>query len=168
MAVDTINESVRMWEAEPAKAKVKPSATARIEGRQVAIESGAFSWRAASPPPLGGTGDAPSPSAYLLGALAGCAAGFITDTIAPQLGIRISSIEATVTCDADFRGLVGIGGVAPDLQNIALDIRIASPDGDQAVQRIVDVWKERCPVYLAFIKPTPVSVHAGTVSAGPA
>ena len=66
-----------------------------------------------------------------------------------------------VTAEADFRGLVRIGGVAPDLQNIRRELRISSPVGDEAVQRVVEVWKERCPVYLGFVKPTAVSVHAG-------
>ena len=101
--------------------------------------------------------------AYCGSALAGCAVVFIRDTLGPQLGVRVESVEASARCETDARGLLGIDGAAPDLQNVHLDIRIESPDEDSEVERLFAVWKERCPIYLALIKPTGVTVDMQTV-----
>jgi uncharacterized OsmC-like protein len=121
------------------------------------MEHGTFSWRTDLPLPLGGTNEAPSPSALLLSALAGCAVVFVRDTLAPQLGVTLDAVEATTECETDARGLLGIDGVAPDLQNIALTIAIQSPAGEDAVRSVYQAWKERCPVYLALTKALSVS-----------
>ena len=93
----------------------------------------------------------------LLSALAGCAVVFNRDTLAPQLGVRVDAIEATAQCDTDARGLLGMGGVAPDLHNIALSIVIQSSESEDAIRKVYQVWQERCPVYLALTKALPVA-----------
>ena len=70
---ERIEETVRLWQAEPDKAKGKPTVIARAEGSKAVMEHGSFSWRTDMPVPLGGTNEAPSPTALLLSALAGCA-----------------------------------------------------------------------------------------------
>ena len=162
MTPDTIRQTTRLWEEQPGKAKSKPAVTARADGSQAVLEAGPFSWRADLPPPLGGTNGAPSPTAYLLGALAGCAVVFIRDTLAPQLGVRVDAVEATAQCDTDARGLLGIDSVTADMRNMRLDIRIESPDGEGAIGQVYAAWQERCPVYLALTKPMPVSLHLET------
>ena len=121
-----------------------------------------FTWRADLPPSLGGTNEAPSPTALLLGALAGCAVVFIRDTLAPKLGVRVTDVAATVKCETDARGLLGLEGAEPDLRNLSLDVTVESPDGDEAVRKIAEVWQERCPIYLALLKPTGVAVQFRT------
>jgi uncharacterized OsmC-like protein len=128
--------------------------TTSLLRRQVAR----FTWRADLPPALGDTNGAPSPTALLLSALAGCAVVFVRDTLAPQLGIRVDAVEATVKCDTDARGLLGMNGAEPDLRNLSLEVSVGSPDGDAAVKQIADVWQERCPIYLALIKPTDIAL----------
>ena len=76
------------------------------------MEHGSFSWHTDMPLPLGGTNEAPSPTALLLSALAGCAVVFIRDTLAPQLGVTVDAIEATAQCETDARGLLGMDSVA--------------------------------------------------------
>jgi uncharacterized OsmC-like protein len=154
---ERIEETVRLWQAEPDKAKGKPAVKARAEGSQAAMEHGSFSWRTDLPAPLGGANEAPSPTALLLSALAGCAVVFIRDTLAPQLGVRVDAIEATAQCDTDARGLLGMGGVAPDLRNIALSIVVQSSENEDAIRKVYEVWQERCPVYLAPTKALPVA-----------
>ena len=163
MTPETISETVRVWEQEPQKAQGTPTVTARSDGSQAVLEAGSFSWRADLPQPLGGTNQAPSPTALLLGALAGCAVVFIRDTLAPQLGVQVDAVEATARCEADARGLLGLGGVAPDLQHLQLEIRIQSAGGEGDIQRVYRAWQERCPVYLALTKAMEVAVtmHAG-------
>ena len=158
MIPETIRETLRLWEEEPDKAKGSPMVKARSEGSQATMEAGSFSWRADLPQPLGGTNEAPSPTALLLSALAGCAVVFIRDTLAPLLGVRVDAVEATAQCDADSRGLLGMAGAVPDLQNLRLEIQIQSPDGESEVQKLFDVWQKRCPIYLALVNPTDVSL----------
>lgn len=159
MKAETIDATIEAWTREPDKAKGTPVVTARAEDGQAVIEAGPFTWRADLPPALGGTNQAPSPTALLLSALAGCAVVFVRDTLGPQLGVRVDAVEATVRCDTDARGLLGIGGAAPDLGNISLEVSVQSPDGDAGVRKIADVWQQRCPIYLALLKPTDVSVE---------
>ncbi len=158
MTPDTIRETPRLWQEQPDKAKSTPTVKARADGSQAVLEAGPFSWRADLPQPLGGTNQAPSPTALLLSALAGCAVVFIRDTLAPQLGVRVDAVEATVQCEADARGLLGMAGAVPDLQNIRLDVQVQSPGGESDVEKLLQVWKERCPIYLALIKATDVTV----------
>lgn len=146
MKSDTISETMRLWESQPEKAKGRPAVKARSDGDQAILEAGPFSWRADLPQPLGGTNAAPSPTAMLLAALAGCAVVFIRDTLAPQLGVRVESVEATAECQSDSRGLLGMAGVIPDLQDIRLRIGIQSPDSEDKVQKLYRTWRERCPV----------------------
>jgi uncharacterized OsmC-like protein len=165
MRAEVISETARLWDTEPDKARGTPTVKARSEGALAVMEAGPFSWRTDLPSPLGGSNQAPSPTALLLSALAGCAVVFIRDTLGPQLGVSIESVEATASCEADSRGLLGMEGAQPDLQNVAIDIRVASPDGEDGVNRVMAAWKERCPIYLSLIKPTAVRLDFGLSNA---
>jgi uncharacterized OsmC-like protein len=160
----TIDETMTLWAADPEKAKAAPVVTARSEGEQVTLSAGPFTWQTDLPPPLGGRNAAPSPTALLLGALAGCAVVFIRDTLAPQLGVNVESISATAGCRNDMRGLLGMDGAVPDLTDVEIAIQIASPDPEENLDRLYQVWLERCPVYLALITPVPVRTSLSRVS----
>ncbi len=162
MQPETISQTVRLFEEQPDKAKTTPTVKAHADGAQAAMEAGPFSWRSDLPEPIGGTNQAPSPTALLLGALAGCAVVFIRDTLAPQLGVRVEAVEATARCEADARGLLGMAGAAPDLKNIHLDVRVHSPDGEGEVRKVYEAWRERCPIYLALTKGMDVSLNMET------
>ena len=165
MKAEVISETAKLWDTEPDKARGTPTVKAHSEGALAVMEAGPFSWQADLPSPLGGSNQAPSPTALLLSALAGCAVVFIRDTLGPQLGVSIESVEATASCEADSRGLLGMEGAEPDLRNVAIDIRVASPDGEDGVNRVMAAWKERCPIYLSLIKPTAVRVDFGVANA---
>lgn len=157
MKTETIEQSTQLWMNEPEKARVSPVVKARSEeGSQATVEAGSFSWQSDLPPTLGGENKAASPTALLLGALSGCAVLFIRDTLAPQLGVRVDAVHAEARCKADFRGLLGISGAVPDLEDVEITIRIQSPDGEEKVQALYQAWLERCPVYLALTKPLAV------------
>ena len=159
MRTETINETIATWTNEPDKARGVPTVTARSEDSQAVIQAGPFTWRADLPPGLGGSNQAPSPTALLLSALAGCAVLFVRDTLAPQLGVRVAAVEATAQCQTDGRGLLGMAGAVPDLQNVILEVSVDSPDGEAAVAELARVWQERCPIYLALQKPTDVTAR---------
>ncbi len=164
MTPDVVQETMRLWQAQPEKAKGKPAVNARSEQSRAVIEAGPFTWRSDLPQALGGTNEAPSPTALLLSALAGCAVVFIRDTLAPQLGVRVEAVEAVAQCEADARGLLGMQGAAPDLENVQLSIQVRSPDSEERVQQLYRVWQERCPIYLALVKPLQVSTQLRVVS----
>lgn len=163
MQAATIKETIENWTAEPGQARIAPTVRAHADGTQAVIEAGPFTWRADLPPPLGGTNQAPSPTALLLGALAGCAVVFVRDTLAPQHGVRVDAVEASVRCETDARGLLGMDDAEPDLRNLSIEVGVASPDGESAVNDLARVWQERCPIYLALQKPTDVAVSFRTI-----
>lgn len=159
MKSETIQQTMRNWEQEPEKAKSKPTVNAVGDGAKAAMEAGSFRWEADLPAPLGGSNSAPSPTALLLSALAGCAVVFIRDTLAPQLDVAVDAVEATARCEADARGLLGMPGAVPDLRNIELDITVRSTESEAKVQKLYEAWRERCPIYLALIKPLQVTTR---------
>ena len=165
MQTETIRQTVRLFEEQPEKARSKPTVKAHADGGQAVMEAGPFSWNADLPEPIGGTNRAPSPTALLLSALAGCAVVFIRDTLAPQLGVRVEAVEATARCESDARGLLGMADAQPDLQSIRLDIRVQSPDSESEVQKVYEAWRERCPIYLALTKAMNVSLNTETTQA---
>ncbi|MDQ4097503.1 MAG: OsmC family peroxiredoxin, partial [Actinomycetota bacterium] len=71
MSTQTIETTIENWTREPDSARGTPTVTARAEDTQAVIQAGPFTWRADLPPALGGANQAPSPTALLLGALAG-------------------------------------------------------------------------------------------------
>jgi uncharacterized OsmC-like protein len=156
MTPEIIQETERTWQAQPEKAKGNPIVT-RTGETGVELESGPFKWQTDLPPPLGGKNQASTPTLALLGALAGCAAAFIQDTLAPQLGIKVDSVEATARCRTDARGLLALGGAMPDLTDLELQISIQSSESQDKLNVLYETWLARCPVYLALTKPTPVN-----------
>lgn len=152
MNPEIIKQSLQLWTSDPDKAKVNPIVKARTDGAQAVVEAGPFSWRTDLPPALGGENKAASPTALLLGALASCAAVFIRDTLAPQLGVRVDAVQAEVKCKADFRGLLGMAGATPNLENVEITIQIQSPEAEERIQALYRAWLDRCPVYLALTK----------------
>jgi uncharacterized OsmC-like protein len=156
MEATIIQNSIKLWEVEPAKAQIKPTVKAKSDGSQAIFEAGSFSWSSDLPPSLGGKNAFPSPTAYLLSALAGCAVVFIRDILAPQFGVQVESVSAVAQCEADFRGVVGFDNAIPDLVNLSVLVTIQSSDPESQVQKIFDVWKERCPILLALTKPQSV------------
>jgi uncharacterized OsmC-like protein len=157
MKTETILSTIQQWKEHPEKAQVTPVVTARASGSEAIISAGSFSWRADLPAVLGGSNQAPSPTTLLLSALAGCAVVFIRDTIGPLLNVAISDVRATARCRTDFRGLVGLDGAMPDLTDVELEIEISSPHGERDIESVMEMWKERCPVYLALIQPLKVT-----------
>jgi uncharacterized OsmC-like protein len=158
MTTETITETTTKFHADPASAKGKPTVTATLVEGRASLSAGAFTWDADLPTVIGGTNVAPSPTAYLLGALAGCGVAFLHDTLAPQFGVQIDGITATARCSTDLRGLIGMDDASPELMDIELEIEISSPDPESKTAPMLDAWRERCPIYLALLKPRAVSL----------
>ena len=158
MLSQRISETESLFRADPSKAASKPAVTATLANGRARLSSGPFNWDADLSPLLGGENLAPSPTAYLLGALAGCAAAFLHDTLAPQFGVRIVGITAVARCSTDARGLLGIDGVSPLLADLELDVQVDTLDGLDRTEPMFDAWRERCPIYLALLQPNAVAL----------
>src|SRR3954468_14462253 len=119
-----LSEAAEKFRADPATARSTPKVTASLVNGRARLSAGPFNWDADLPGSLGGENLAPSPTAYLLGALAGCAVAFLRDTLAPQFGVEIDDVSAVASASSDLRGLLGIDDVAPDLSDLALEISV--------------------------------------------
>jgi uncharacterized OsmC-like protein len=159
MQPEIIHATEELYRANPDGARTTPSVRGRLAEGRAELSAGAHTWQSDLSPALGGTGSAPSPTQYLLGALAGCAVAFIHDTLAPQLSFPIDDVTVVARCRADARGLLGIEGAIPDLQEIEIEISIATPDSDERLAQLEEIWRERCPIYLALVNPNQVSVR---------
>ena len=158
MAVaNLISQTEERFRAEPAAALAKPAVTATLANGRARLSAGNFNWEADLGPAIGGQNLAPSPTVYLLGALAGCAVAFLNDTLAPQFGVEIMDLSAVARCTSDTRGLLGMDGVAPDLADIALEITVTSASDRARIDEMLAAWQERCPIYLAIKRPNAVA-----------
>jgi len=158
MNATVLAETKARFHADPSTARSTPAVTATLVNGRARLSAGPFNWDADLPLALGGGNLAPSPTAYLLGALAGCAVAFLQDTLAPQFEVDIVDVTAVARCSTDQRGLLALDGVAADLTDLALEIRVSSPSPEDRVEAMLDAWRQRCPIYLALIKPQSVTL----------
>jgi uncharacterized OsmC-like protein len=126
----------------PAAARVDvPSATAILESGlafRAVHPDGLSSLATDMPIALGGTERAPSPGWLLCAAAASCCATVIAMRSA-QLGVDLTTLEVSVTAEADVRGMLGVGDeVSPSLGELAVLVEIGA-DGatDDELEEIV-------------------------------
>jgi uncharacterized OsmC-like protein len=158
MNATMLAETEAKFRSDPSTAKSSPTVTATLVNGRARLSAGPFNWDADLPAALGGENLAPSPTAYLLGALAGCAVAFLHDTLAPAFGVQIDDLTAVARASSDARGLLGLDGIAPDLADLALDIKVSSPSPKDRVEAMLAAWRERCPIYLALLKPNSIAL----------
>lgn len=153
-----LDESIRTFTADPACGRTRPTVTATLSNGHARVSAGPFNWEADLPTSVGGGNQAPSPTAYLLGALGACAVAFVNDTLAAQFDVEITGISATVSCAADLGGLLGMPGTDPRLTDLALEVTVDSPSPRDRVAEVERAWRERCPIYLTLLEPTDVKL----------
>ena len=158
MSATILAETEARFRADPSAARSTPTVTASLVNGRARLSAGPFNWDADLPAALGGENLAPSPTAYLLGALAGCAVAFLHDTLAPGFGVKLDDLTAVARASSDARGLLGIDGVPPDLGDLALDIKVSSTSPKDRVDAMLAAWQERCPIYLALLKPNSIEL----------
>jgi uncharacterized OsmC-like protein len=168
MHASNLAETESRFRADPSTAQSTPTVTASLVNGRARLSAGPFNWDADLPAALGGENLAPSPTAYLLGALAGCGVAFLHDTLAPQFGVQIDDVTAVARASSDARGLIGIDEIAPDLTDLALEIKVSSPSPHDRIDAMLAAWQERCPIYLALLKPNAIALTAGRVDAAAA
>jgi len=151
-------ETVSRFRADPAAARSTPTVTATLVNGHARLSAGAFNWDADLPPAIGGGNLAPSPTAYLLGALAGCGVAFLRDTLAPLFDVEVDDVTAIASASADTRGLLGMDGAAPNLGDLRIAITVASASPPERVEAMLAAWRERCPIYLVLRDPNEVTL----------
>jgi len=165
MSADLLAASTLRFATDSDRARSAPAVTASLVNGHARLSAGPFNWDADLPTAIGGENLAPSPTAYLLGALAGCAVAFIHDTLAPQLGLRLDHVSAVARCTTDMRGLLGMGDAVPDLSEVAVEIHVVSPEPENRLRPLFEVWRQRCPIYLALVDPVAVRATFTTETA---
>ena len=156
--ITPLDGTVAKFTADPEAGRARPEVTAELVNGRARLSSGPFNWDADLGLALGGGNLAPSPTAYLLGALAGCAVAFLADTLAPLFGVTVDGVSATARCSSDASGLLGIDGRDPALGDIELAAMVSSPDPADRLEPMFAAWRERCPIYLALLRPNDVSL----------
>ncbi len=159
MNPEVIHATEELYRANPDGARATPAVHGRLVEGRAELSAGPYTWHSDLPPALGGTGSAPTPTQYLLGALAGCAVAFIHDTLAPQLGIAVGDLTVVARCRADARGLLGMDGAIPDLEDIEIEISVDTSASAEQLAALEEVWRTRCPIYLAVVKANQVSLR---------
>jgi len=81
---------------------VHPTATATLANGRARISSGPFNWDADLPTAIDGANHSPSTTAYLLGALAGCAVVFVHATPPREFEVGIEELTAEARCATDL------------------------------------------------------------------
>lgn len=155
---NALSESVERFTADPAAAQISPKVTATLTEGRTRMSAGSFGWETDLPQPVGGRNESPSPTAYLLGALAGCAVAFIHDILAPQFEVDLTELSATAGCTTSLGGLLGVEGIVPNLQGLRIEITVSSTSSPEQVEAMQQAWLQRCPVYLALREPNDVDV----------
>ena len=161
-------ETEARFHADPSAARSTPTVTATLTNGHARLSAGPFNWDADLPPAIGGGNLAPSPTAYLLGALAGCGIVFLRDTLAPLFEVTLDDVRATASASADARGLLGMDGAAPELGDLRLALEVTSPSPAHQVDAMLAAWRERCPIYLALIRPNQVELTVTVAAASAA
>lgn len=154
----TIQETFTKLSDDPAAGRTSPAVSATLNNGFARMSAGPFNWDIDLPAPLGGGNQAPSPTAYFLGALAGCAVAFVNDTLAPEFDVTIDALTATAGCQADLGGLVGVPDAQPRLTGISLRVELTSSSPQERQDALKKAWTERCPIYLAIVEANDVEL----------
>jgi hypothetical protein len=126
MTTNAFAETISRFTADPTAGQITPTVTATLANGRTRLSAGPFNWDCDLPTAVGGHNEAPSPTAYLLGAFAGCAVAFVAATLAPQFQVEIDEVSATATCHTDLAGLLGVGNADPALRGITLEMRLST------------------------------------------
>ena len=152
-------ETGARFRADPTAGRTAPAVTATLANGRAHLSAGSYNWEADLPLSIGGSNVAPSPTTYLLGALAACGVVFISDTLAPEFDVTVNGITAVARCRTDLAGLVGIDGAIPDLTELEIEITVDTADPDSKTGPMFDAWERRCPIFLALRNPNAVALR---------
>ena len=114
------------------------------------------------PAVLCGADHAPTPTEWLLHALAGCLTAGIAN-IAAVRGIKLSKVEATIEGDIDLRGILGLSNeVRNGYEGIKVSFVIEGDASPEQLEKIVMQSKARSAVFDCLTNGLPISIGVKT------
>jgi len=117
-----------------------------------------FSYDADHPAVLVGRDQGPTPTEFLLHALAGCLTAGIGN-IAAARGITLYEVESRVEGDIDLLGILGLSDkVRNGYEQLRITFKIRGDAPDEKLRQIVEQSRDRSAVYDTLTKGTPVSI----------
>ncbi|MGI9614304.1 MAG: OsmC family protein, partial [Acidimicrobiales bacterium] len=119
----------------------------------------ADTFTATSDHPTLGHGHGPTPQEYVLHALASCIAAGVATTAANR-GIRLDSIDTTITGPIDVQGVLGID---PDVRNgfdqVDVQVKVAGDAPQADLDALIASSTKRSAVFDIVTNPTAVTVR---------
>ena len=158
---EAIEKAASAIVADPAKAHVKSSATARFTAGLRCEVTGPRGERSATdmPPGVGGQASAPNPGWHLRAAMASCTATVIAMRAA-RLGIALTTLEVTVESESDQRFMLGTDDkVAGAFNGWRTAVKIAGDAPRGKLQEIVAWADAHSPVGCAVRAPAACSLQ---------
>jgi len=122
-----------------------------------------FTYDADHPPVLTGGDHGPTPTEFLLHALAAClTAGLVN--IASARGITLREVRSTVTGDIDLLGILGLsdGSVRNGFQGIRASFTVAGDASADQLRALVEQSRRRSAVYDVLTNGVPVVIDVTT------
>jgi uncharacterized OsmC-like protein len=142
---DAIEKLSRLLAQQPEKARAKsPPATAVLEDGLKVQVTGEHGERVSTDmsPALGGSGAAPNPGWLLRAAMASCHATVIAMRAA-HTGVALTSLEVTVSSEADVRGMLGTeAGVSAGLSGLRTHVKIGAQNATPDQLREIVQWAD--------------------------
>jgi len=62
----------------------------------------------------------------------------------------VNSVDVDAQCEFDARGAVGIEGATADIRNVSLTVTVYSDDSQDKIEKLLELWKQCCPVSFTF------------------
>ena len=121
-----------------------------------------FTFDADHPAILTGRDNGPTPTEFVLHALAACLTAGLAN-IAAARGIRLTSVRSTVAGDIDLRGILGLDpDVRNGYQNITVRFAVSGDAEPEALRALVEQSRKRSAVYDVITNQVPVHIEVET------
>ncbi|QGA80700.1 OsmC family protein [Candidatus Nanohalobium constans] len=129
---------------------------------KVEVNVRGYSFEIDEPEAEGGTGSAPNPVEYELGALTGCL-NVVAHLVAKEKGVELESLEIDASGElnpAKFQGKET--DERAGFQEIELNIKAEADTDDETLREIFEEAEKRCPVRDNINHETPVELNINT------
>jgi uncharacterized OsmC-like protein len=131
-------------------------------GAEDASRGEAFELYAGEPAILLGTDTGANPAEYLLHALAACLTTSIV-YVAAARGVRLTSVESTLTGEMDVRGALGVDDEPRNgFERISVALRVTGDAPEQTLREVVERARGRSAVYDMVSNGVPVALRVAT------
>jgi len=121
-----------------------------------------FTFDADHPAVLTGRDNGPTPTEFVLYALAACLTAGLAN-IAAARGVRLTSVRSTIAGDIDLNGILGLDpGVRNGYQNITVRFTVSGDASPETLRALVEQSRKRSAVYDVITNQVPVQIEVDT------